>query len=189
MLRRASIHPPAAALALSLACAADAPRRARTEPAPEPEPAALARALAALTATLDAPDAQPGVLAPGAPVTVRLAFGAEADLDLYVTDPSLESIYFAKRESASGGHLVADRRCDSPAPRIEVAAYPAATPGGWRVGVDHPERCDGGLEAAPFVVELAAPDGARRVEGTIGPGEFRMVVIETTLPARAQDAR
>lgn len=175
----------ALSLALSLACATDAPRRRRAEPAPEPAPAARARALAALGAALDAPEAQPGVLAPGAAVTARLAFGADADLDLYVTDPSLESVYFAKRESVSGGALVADRRCDAPAPRIEVAAYPVATPGPWRVGIDHPERCDGGDEAAPFVVELAAPDGVRRVEGTIGPGEFRMVVIETTLPAAA----
>lgn len=39
------------------------------------------------------------------------------------------------------------------------------------------------------MVELAAPDGVRRVEGTIGSGERRMVVIETTLSEAAASAR
>jgi len=173
----------AGALVLVAAMAGACASTSQREPAPEPDPARLASALAELRAALDAPDVQPAAFAPGAPVTARLAFGAEADLDLYVTDPSLDSVYFAKRDGGSGGELVADRRCDAPAPRVELAAYTVATSGTWRVGIDHPGRCDDGVEAAPFVVELAAPDFVRRVEGTIAPGEFRMVVIETTLPA------
>lgn len=169
---------------LALAACAAAPSR---EPAPEPDATARARSLATLGAALDAegpPNAGPG----DAGVSVRLAFGAEADLDLYVTDPSLETVYFAKRESASGGRLETDRRCDAPAPRIEVAKFPTATPGVWRVGVDHPRRCDGGKEASPFVVELVAPGIVRRGEGTIGPGEFRIVVLEVSLPPATPDA-
>ena len=75
-----------------------------------------------------------GVLAEEAPaltagmLLLRLAFGAEADLDLYVTDPQLETLYYANTPVRSGGELLEDQRCD---------ATPAFSPGPWST---HPPR-------------------------------------------------
>ena len=46
-------------------------------------------------------------------LSVQLAFEADTDLDLYVTGPLLETVYFANLASKSGGELSADVRCDS----------------------------------------------------------------------------
>ena len=59
--------------------------------------AELARQSQQLAAQLDS-----GMRQAGSGVTVQLAFGEEADLDLYVTDPLLETVYFARHESRTG---------------------------------------------------------------------------------------
>ena len=71
---------------------------------------------------------------------VQLAFGAEADLDLYVTDPLLETVYFANHESKSGGKISDDVRCDKQAFRIEEIRiedvwFDAPMPGRYRIGI------------------------------------------------------
>ena len=150
---------PLAALALWLAaCAAPGP-------APGPDEATLAARLAA-----HPPE-------PGA-VVVRLAFGGEADFDLYVTGPLEETVYFANTPTRIGGRLLADLRCDAPEPRIETVVFAEAPPGRYRVGVDLPERCDGRRGEAAFAVELRA--GERRVEadGRLAPGRFEPIVLE-----------
>src|SRR5439155_1284410 len=48
---------------------------------------------------------------PRSGVTVTLRWTAPVDLDLYVTDPSLETVYFANPRTASGGVLERDARC------------------------------------------------------------------------------
>ncbi|MBM4383027.1 MAG: hypothetical protein FJ091_06610 [Deltaproteobacteria bacterium] len=99
----------AALLFASLASAQSRELRAPAQwtPALEAEAAQLEAALA------EAP------LPSGGALRIRLAFGAQADLDLYVTDPLAETIYFANERAAAGGRLVADVRCDSKTPRIE----------------------------------------------------------------------
>ncbi len=111
-------------------------------------------------------------------VRVRLAFGAGADLDLYVTDPLTESLYFANTPIRSGGELDADQTCDDPAPRIERASFAPAPPGRYRVGVDFMSRCERGAAVVPFALEVRA-GGLRRVErGLIEFGHFQPRVLE-----------
>ncbi len=110
---------------------------------------------------------------------MRLAFCEEADLDLYVTDPAQETVYFANAVSAaSGGALEADLRCDAPAP-----------PGRYRVGVDHPGRCGSRRGPVPFVV--VAEFGAQRLErrGEVALGQFLPVVLEFEVPDPAERRR
>ncbi|HEB90453.1 MAG TPA: hypothetical protein ENI85_12850 [Deltaproteobacteria bacterium] len=137
----------------------------------------------------------------GGDLVVRLAYGPEADLDLFVTDPDQEAVYFANSPSRSGGRLVADRRCGDPAPRIEVVHYPRPIGGRYRVGVDFHRRCEGpsspsGREADQEAVpgaEPLEPDpespglyvirvqfGGRVLEhvGRARPGEFDAIALE-----------
>ena len=123
------------------------------------------QAAEALEAALAAePDPSPGSAgsprsagSPGSPgprdLQIRLAFGAGADLDLYVTDTLHESIYFARRETRSGGRLGSDARCGDAAPRIETAVFPAAAAGRYRIGIDYPAACNGG-DLEPFALEV-----------------------------------
>lgn len=126
--------------------------------------------VAALEASTEAPPA-PGSL------RVRLAFGAAADLDLYVTGPMHETVYFANSPARSGGALERDLRCDAPAPRVGVVRFPQAAPGAYRVGIDFPGRCDHRREPVSFVVYLETEKGHRERRGAILPGHFLPIVL------------
>ncbi|MBW2389154.1 MAG: hypothetical protein JRG89_12040 [Deltaproteobacteria bacterium] len=120
---------------------------------------------------------EPGVL------RFVLAFGAEADLDLFVTGPRYESVYFANTPSVVGGALEADLRCGSAAPRLEKIHYSDPPPGPYRVGIDFPERCDKRGAAVPFAVSVRRGGDAplATARGVIHPGEFLTIVLETEL--------
>jgi len=123
------------------------------------------------------PELPPAALAPGA-LRVELSFGGEADLDLYVSDPRLETVYFANSPVASGGRLEADRRCDAPAPRVEAIAWEHPPPGRYRVGVDFPERCAGGVDAAPWRLRVRGPGIDRELDGEAAFGRFEARALE-----------
>ena len=110
---------------------------------------------------------------------VLLAFGSGADLDLYVTDPLEETVYFANSPSASGGRLEADLRCDSPGggDRIEVVRFAAPLPGRYRVGLDHPEGC-GVARPAGFALAVVREGAVEVRSGTLQPLEFRLAALE-----------
>src|SRR5438034_8468292 len=103
---------------------------------------ALLLALAGCSRRVPGP---PPLPAAGPGVSVTLAWTAPADLDLYVTDPSLETVYFGNPRTASGGTLERDARCtDGPAPEhVERARWERPPPGRYRVGVDFIECCAG----------------------------------------------
>ena len=123
-----------------------------------------------------------GVLDGGAPppgtLRVRLAFPARADLDLFVTDPAHETVYFANSPSRSGGQLERDVRCDDPAPRVETVVFPDAAPGRYRVGVDYPKPCEGHEGEASFVVAVDGRGPTETRQGRIAPGIFQPIVLE-----------
>ncbi len=113
-------------------------------------------------------------------IIVRLAFGEEADLDLYVTDPLLDTVYFARHESGTGGIIEADVRCDTPGPRIEEVRFIDPWPGRYRVGVDHPRRCDGEQSPAPaaYAVTVHANGETYTTNGIVDLEYFEVVVLE-----------
>ena len=114
---------------------------------------------------------------------VRLAFGAEADLDLYVTDPLLDTVYFARHESRTGGRISADIRCDSTGSRIEEVRFATPWAGRYRIGVDHPERCDGEPAPAPAAYAVTAHVNGKtyRARGSVALLQFQLVVLEFDL--------
>jgi hypothetical protein len=124
---------------------------------------------------------------PAGPVRVSLLWSEAVDLDLYVTDPAHETLYFANNPSGSGGRLERDVACKDArlagkaAVLSEAAGWTARLPGHYRVGVDFPEVCDSKLSAVSFRV-LAEVDG-KRIErtGTLQAVVFEPVVLEFDL--------
>lgn len=144
-----------------------------------PDPGDVGAASAALRATL-AREGPP----PAGAIRVRLAFPARADLDLFVTDPAHETVYFANTPSRSGGFLERDVRCSDPAPRIETVVFPAAPAGRYRVGVDYPRWCGGHEDAVPFVVAVDGGGVDETVASVAKPAIFLPVVLEVDSAGR-----
>jgi len=140
-------------------CVGDGTAPRPTSPAPQPHP-------------------------PGS-VQVRLVFGEQADLDLYVTDPNLETVYFGNNPSRGGGVLTADVRCDAATPRSEAVSFMDACPGRYRVGVEHASNCTRRSGPVPYRVEVLAGESEWQVEGEIEPGAFDNQVLEFELRTSA----
>jgi hypothetical protein len=162
-------------------------RRTRSE-----RTARRARALSALTVLAAAcarepapPRAPASASPPAGELRFELVFGAGADLDLYVSDPGQETVYYANPVSrASGGSLEADRRCDAEAPRVERIRFPDAPGGRYRVGVDYAQRCPGGAAEEAFLLRIEAQGERREVPGSVRCGRFLPRVVEHDERAR-----
>jgi hypothetical protein len=113
---------------------------------------------------------------------VRLVFGETADLDLYVTDPLQETVYFANNPTRSGGSLDIDARCGAAGLRVETVTFVDPPPGRYRIGVDFPERCDGRDRPVPFLVTVQHGSVRREQRGTIPLQRFQPIVLEEDLP-------
>jgi len=125
------------------------------------------------------PPAPPAASAPKAgALEVTLSFGDAADLDLYVSDPLQETVYFANTPTRSGGSLEADRLCKSPGPRVEIVRFERPLPGRYRVGVDYPERCRAAREPIPFLVVIEADGRRHERRSEIALGQFLPIVLE-----------
>jgi len=111
---------------------------------------------------------------------VELVFGAGADLDLYVTDPSQETVYYANTPSRlHAGRLAVDRACDALAPRIETIAFESAPSGRYRVGVDYAASCGrDGSPREPFLVIVEGNGARRELRGEAPRGRFLVRVLE-----------
>jgi hypothetical protein len=145
-------------------------------PEPDPAPAwddARERAAAALEATLAATPA-----APAHELVVRLAFAGGADLDLWVSDPRDETVYFGNTPVRSGGALERDLRCDDATPRVETVRFAKPPAGGYRVGVDYQERCEGGENVVPWAIAIEARGERRLLRGLAEWNVFASRVAE-----------
>lgn len=142
---------------------------------------ALLAGCATSIAELPPPGATPAPR-PDRTVEIQLLFGAEADLDLFVTDPDYEEVYFANSPSRLGGELDADRRCEDPAPRTETVRFDPAPAGRYRVTVDFPRRCQAGVERVPYRVVVDVGSERQEVEDVLDFGTTEHVVLEFDVP-------
>jgi len=115
--------------------------------------------------------------APAGALVVQLAFDASADLDLYVTDPLQETVYFANTPSRSGGFLDRDRTCKDAAPRVETIVFERPPPGRYRIGVEHAQPCGAGV-SAPFAVRALHGEQHFETSGVLPPHRFAPIVLE-----------
>ena len=150
----------------------------------------LASTLFMLTACAPArtaPAPPPPVSAPVATsgLSVLLTWEAPVDLDLYVTDPTFETVYFANNPTRTGARLLRDARCadvlDKGAPPVEQANLPNPQPGRYRVGVDFIDVCTATKQPASFRVVIEFGGQRREITGTIRPQEFEPIVTEFSL--------
>jgi hypothetical protein len=126
--------------------------------------------------------------APAAPVArpdgalhVILTWAAPVDLDLYVTDPVGETVYFANNPTRAGARLERDARCGTlGAGRglLEEVRMTAPVPGRYRVGVDFIDSCGSGLTSVPFRVAVDHGALRREADGTASPNQFEVIVLE-----------
>jgi hypothetical protein len=144
-------------------------------------PALLAATcLAPLAACAPARRAAPhaALAPPTTPLRVTLLWSDPVDLDLYVTDPRQETVYFANARSDSGGRLERDQACGDHPDFLETVTWHSPPAGRYRVGVDYHGTCGHSRRAVAFRVVV---DGRRRreeVTGWLAPAEFRYIVLE-----------
>ncbi|MBI1809205.1 MAG: hypothetical protein HYR75_04845 [Gemmatimonadetes bacterium] len=99
-------------------------------------------------------------------VQVNITWDSKADVDLHVVDPSGAEIYWADRNSLTGGHLDLDSNagCASDGPRAENVFWPSglvAPHGDYIVRVDNWSSCGAGL--THYVVTVNAKGKVPRV--------------------------
>ena len=111
-------------------------------------------------------------------LSIKLTFEGTVDLDLYVTGPQLETVYFANHKSKSGGEISDDARCDTQGERIEEVRFTAPMPGTYRVGIDFPESCDGTKAPAAYALSVLHNGEQQQVFGSVSLQRFEVVVLE-----------
>lgn len=113
------------------------------------------------------------------PIVVRLMFNSDVDLDLYVTDPLLDTVYFARHETRMGGVLSRDVRCETKGARVEEVRFASLWPGRYRVGVDFPRRCNQSDITVPaaYAIEVVADGKTHRVHGLVNLEYFEVEVL------------
>ncbi|MGH7803261.1 MAG: hypothetical protein ACREQJ_02860, partial [Candidatus Binatia bacterium] len=116
-----------------------------------------------------------------------LLWEAPVDLDLYVTDPAMETVYFANRRAASGGVLERDATCATE-PRQEVVTWERASPGRYRVGLDFIDRCGRDQREVGYRLVVDADGRRREKTGSIQLARFVYQAFEFDLtdPARKE---
>lgn len=131
---------------------------------------------------------------PGA-LDVQLDLGAAADLDLHVTSPDLETVYFGNSPSRAGdARLDRDVRCEpadasSGALRRETVRFDAPIAGRYRVGVDHVKGCRRLRGDARYTIRVRADGLALERSGRIGPGQFQNTALEFDWPPQQPPQR
>jgi len=148
---------------------------------------ALCAACASSKATLAPSDFPPR---PDRALQVELAFDAAADLDLHVTDPELETVYFGNTPSGNGGRLDRDVRCERTPEldtRRETVRFDAPLAGRYRVGVDHVKACRRFRKSADYTIRVIAPGLELERSGEAEPGRFDHIALEFDWPGAVDE--
>jgi uncharacterized protein YfaP (DUF2135 family) len=122
---------------------------------------------------------------------VALAWSAPVDLDLYLTDPTWETAYFANTPSRTGARLLRDVRCPDVVGGenafVELAGMTDPLPGHYRVGVDFIDACKASHDPVSFRVVATYGDVRRETIGIIRLEEFLPIVVEFELRRMGPD--
>jgi hypothetical protein len=126
-----------------------------------------------------------------AALTVTLLWEAAVDLDLYVTDPALETVYYANAHARSGGVLERDARCRgrTGGEQTERARWTTPPAGRYRVGVDFPEACEErGPREVPYRLVIEVDGRREEVRGRARRAERDARAFEFSLPLPREGA-
>lgn len=105
--------------------------------------------------------------AKGKPLEIELYWSNPVDLDLFVTAPDGETIYYGNPKSRAGDHIMAQSNCEGvksdTAPWRERARIKAAQNGRYRVSVDFIFDCGSALKQADAMLTLIDPKTKRQI--------------------------
>jgi hypothetical protein len=109
--------------------------------------------------------------APGQ-LEITLSWDVPADLDLHVTDPFGETIYYFHPRSLTGGVLESDGECQSGA-TTERVTYPSGTApaGNYIISLHYFRHC-GAAREAHWRIEVHSDKNSQAFSGKIQSGEF-----------------
>jgi len=97
----------------------------------------------------------------GKQLSVEVSWSEPVDLDLFLTDPDGETVYFANRMARSGvamGDMMGCKNIEAgPPPYTETIIIPSAAIGGYRVSVDYIKDCGSNSLQAEFEIRLVDP--------------------------------
>jgi hypothetical protein len=104
---------------------------------------------------------EPGTRVGTGDVRVTITWTNRNDIDLYVTDPSLERIWYADRQSPSGGFLDVDANanCGTTTDRpVENVFWPTggSPSGSYRIEIDYYRQCTGQPLSTPVRVQIVS---------------------------------
>lgn len=109
-------------------------------------------------------------------LSITLTWEDTADLDLHVTDPYGETIYYFRPSSNSGGSLEEDVECGAQGVHSEQIQYPAgsAASGNYVISIHYFRSCNSGGPVR-WNVTANADGRVQAYEGTIGSGQYLKV--------------
>jgi uncharacterized protein YfaP (DUF2135 family) len=120
---------------------------------------------------------------------VTLSWSGGVDLDLYVTDPAQETVYFANPRSGSGGTLEHDVGCpaesasNAESVSTESIRWQHPPPGKYRVGVDFIDGCGSSTGEASFRVAIDVAGVRRERVANVAKDRFEPLIVEFEVPA------
>jgi hypothetical protein len=106
-------------------------------------------------------------------IQVELTWEGDADLDLHVTDPYGETIYYFHPFSQSGGSYEEDRECYNNNGQAERVVYNdgSAAAGNYQISIHYFRSC-GEAHDARWNLSVTADNRSQNYSGTIKPGEY-----------------
>ncbi|MCI0444619.1 hypothetical protein L0152_15605 [bacterium] len=106
-------------------------------------------------------------------IQIELTWDGNADLDLHVTDPYGETIYYFHPVSQSGGAYQEDRECYNNNGQPERVTYNdgAAAAGNYQISIHYFRSC-GEARDARWNLSVNADNRSSNYSGTIKPGEY-----------------
>jgi hypothetical protein len=112
-------------------------------------------------------------------VTLTWYSSAQVDLDLHVTDPAGQTVYYNNKTVASGGSLDRDNQCDDYVNgRPENVFWSAAPTGDYTVVVKWYEACTSGASSMPFTVRVVNKGTVSTHSGTVSAGSPSVEVVK-----------
>ncbi|MCW9034092.1 MAG: hypothetical protein OQJ97_07715 [Rhodospirillales bacterium] len=112
--------------------------------------------------------------AKGKDLVIKILWTLPVDLDLFLTDPGGETVYFANRKAKSGITMGKMAGCAEvkmgASPYVETIVIPKAVQGLYRVSVDFIKDCGSKAVQAGFRVHLLEKGGQK----LLGQGESKV---------------
>jgi hypothetical protein len=106
-------------------------------------------------------------------IAIELNWEGSADLDLHVTDPYGETLYYFRPRNHAGGEYLEDRECHNNSGQSERVAYESGTAasGLYQISIHYFRPC-GNARDVRWNISVTADGRSSSFSGTISPGQY-----------------